>query len=154
MPFIQLTGKQQLRLRTVLRNLVANEAIFNELCRHDTCLPITSSNDVFPTKILSAIQAAQSGGWLFDLCRGANAISSRSALEAFENEVKALRRLPTPIRTRCWPSGGHIMVNRLRLREALEELPACGQTILVVRTIRPWRTAPRKGSDGKSTHSR
>jgi hypothetical protein len=138
MPFIQLTGKQQLRLRTVLRNLVANEAIFNELLLvHDTVLAdVSSSNDVFPTKILSAIQAAQSGGWLFDLIVEARTqFPADPALEAFENEVKALAPVAhaNPYQV-CRLSGGHIMVNRLRLREALEELskPA-GKRILVVR---------------------
>src|ERR1700730_7491256 len=126
MPFIQLTGKQQLRLRTVLRDLVANEAKFEELLLvHDTVLAdVSSSNDVFPTRILSAIKAAQSGGWLFDLIVEARAqFPADPALEPIENEVKALAPVananPYHV-TRL--SGGHIMVNRLRLREALEEL--------------------------------
>jgi Effector-associated domain 1 len=137
MAFIELTGKQQLRLGRVLRTLTVNEAKFNELLLvHDTSLDdVAGAVVAFPSRALLAIKEAQAKGWLLDLIAEAREeYPADPALRAFEDELKVLAPGAhiDPFQV-CRLSGGHILVNRSTLRKALGELakPA-GKRILVV----------------------
>jgi hypothetical protein len=138
MPLIELTGKQQLEFRRALRATYATEAKFDELLLVlDTSLKdLSAERDPYPDRILAVIKRAQEGNWLGDLISKAR--QQHPADPALQDIEKQLRtHTPTPVTSPfevCCLSGGHILVNRTKLRSALRELhKPTGKRILIVK---------------------
>ncbi|MER9240910.1 tetratricopeptide repeat protein [Mesorhizobium sp. M0633] len=92
MPFVELTGLQQLRLRKALRTIFVDEAGFDALLLlFDTSLAdISSTRDRFPDRIQSVIGEAQAKGWLLDLIGEARQqVPDDPALKQLEEELTA-----------------------------------------------------------------
>jgi hypothetical protein len=134
----QLTGPQQIRLRTALRTVYPTPNDFDGLLlAFSTSLAdLAPANSNYPAAIIAAVQQADSNSWLFDLITAA--ISDHPldpALIAIEAELKTFAPPPAtnPFEVSVL-GGGHVMVNRTTLRNALKELcTAHGRRILVVK---------------------
>jgi hypothetical protein len=129
----------QIRLRDALYVAFQNEAAFDQqlLGRLNKTLQELSSRDhTYPVKILSVIEAADAEGWIGNLLAAATACRPADAvLERVRSEVSA--QLPPPGVDHfeaCRLSGGHVMIDRHRLRAALRGMVhLTGRRILVVK---------------------
>jgi hypothetical protein len=136
--YVGLTGKQQLRLRDAL-NDAYDLADFTALLL-DFELKFENQgglNDPFPARILASVKSLEERG---DILAFVAAVRSRNpadpAFAQIESDLKAFAA-PVPATDPfevCLLSGGHVLVNRTKLRSALKELcKATGKRILVIK---------------------
>jgi hypothetical protein len=137
MALVKLSGKLQIELRNALVAAYLNEALFDELllaCEKSLDV-LAPTRDAYPIRALAVIKHANQDGWIAELITCARAQKKTDPeIKRIEDEVKAYAppAVASPFRV-CLLSGGHILVNRKDLRDALEELYKGGKRVLIVK---------------------
>jgi hypothetical protein len=134
----ELTGDEQLKLRDALRCAYLSPSDFDALLLvFQTSLNDLSAEDTYPNRILAVIKQAQSQRWLTKLVDKASELNPRDVDLGQVKETLKTRAVAAPPTTNpfevCLLSGGHILVNRSKLRNALQELHKGSKRILIVK---------------------
>lgn len=138
MAFIQLTGPQAVKIQKTLVAAFPLEASFKEvvLFANHVLDQVSGAGQPLTTRVLETIKHAEANNWLNQLLSmAADMVPADEALRDLRDEMRA-QAPPDDLSPyyMCRLGAGTVMVNRKKLREAVEELHDLqGRRIFVIR---------------------
>ena len=134
---IRLTGNQETRLQEALLNVYLNSTAFDVLLSRvdKSYAQFAIENSNYRQNVLAVVKDAAATGWLMSLIAKARADVPDPELRKIEQELAAFAPPPgMDFFDMCRLGGGHVMVDRLKLREALRDISGpVGRRILIVK---------------------
>jgi hypothetical protein len=135
---IRLNGQQVTRLQTALLKIYLNRNAFNELLTrlNQSYEELSIEGSTYKQNVLAAVKDAAATGWLMPLIAAVRAeVPDDTEFQQIEQEF-AMFAPPAGMDffDMCRLSGGHVMIDRTELREALRDINnPVGKRILIIK---------------------